>query len=174
MLSKQHTHDDVIKWKHFSHYWSFVRGIHRSPVNSPHKDQWRRTLMFSLTCAWMDNWVKNGEAGDLRRHRAQYDVTVMNIFQRIRTGLCPGYIISLVVLGWSYNCPCANKVTLNDLGKIGRYPTKTKRNILFLYVLYTNIYCYAFRINGPLWWESNNGFTSQATSNVELFYFLCW
>ena len=27
-------HDDVIKWEHFPRYWSFVRGIHRSPVNS--------------------------------------------------------------------------------------------------------------------------------------------
>ena len=34
-------HDDVIKWKHFQRYWPFVRGIHRSPVNSPHKGQWR-------------------------------------------------------------------------------------------------------------------------------------
>ena len=30
-------HDDVIKWKHFPRYWPFVRGIHRSPVNSLHK-----------------------------------------------------------------------------------------------------------------------------------------
>ena len=30
-------HDDVIKWKHFPRYWPFVGGIHRSPVNSPHK-----------------------------------------------------------------------------------------------------------------------------------------
>ena len=45
------THDDVIKWKHFPHYWPFVQGIHRSPVNSPHKDQWREALMFSLMCA---------------------------------------------------------------------------------------------------------------------------
>ena len=30
-------HDDVIEWKHFPRYWSFVRGIHRSPVNSPAK-----------------------------------------------------------------------------------------------------------------------------------------
>ena len=30
-------HGDVIKWKHFPRYWQFVRGIHRSPVNSPHK-----------------------------------------------------------------------------------------------------------------------------------------
>ena len=33
--------DDVIKWRHFLRYWPFVRGIHRSPVNSPHKGQWR-------------------------------------------------------------------------------------------------------------------------------------
>ena len=34
-------HDDVIKWKHFPRYWPCVRGIHRLPVNSPHKGQWR-------------------------------------------------------------------------------------------------------------------------------------
>ena len=37
---KRH-HDDVIKWKQFPRYWPFVRGIHRSPVNSLHKGQWR-------------------------------------------------------------------------------------------------------------------------------------
>ena len=70
-------HDDVIKWKHFPRYWSFVRGIHRSPVNSPHKDQWRGALMFCLICVWINGWVNNREAGDLRRYRAHYDVTVM-------------------------------------------------------------------------------------------------
>ena len=54
------THDDVIKWKHFPCYWPFVRGIHRSPVNSPHKGQWRRALMFSLICARINAWVNNG------------------------------------------------------------------------------------------------------------------
>ena len=29
------THDEVIKWKHFPHYWTFVRGIHRSVVEFP-------------------------------------------------------------------------------------------------------------------------------------------
>ena len=43
-------HDDVINWKHFPRYWPFVRRIHRSPVNSPHKGQWRGALMFSLIC----------------------------------------------------------------------------------------------------------------------------
>ena len=71
------SHDDVIKWKHFPRNWPFVRGIHRSPVNSPHKDQWRGALMFSLIRTRINGWVNNGEAGDLRRHRANYDVTVM-------------------------------------------------------------------------------------------------
>ena len=41
-------HDDVIKWKHFPRYWPFVRGIHRAPVNSPHKGQLRGALMFFI------------------------------------------------------------------------------------------------------------------------------
>ena len=51
-------HDDVIKWKHFPRYWPFVRGIHRWPVNSPHKGQWRGAMMFSLICAWRNDWVR--------------------------------------------------------------------------------------------------------------------
>ena len=39
-------HVDVIKWKHFSRYWPFVRGIHRSPVNYPDKGQWPEALIF--------------------------------------------------------------------------------------------------------------------------------
>ena len=57
-------HDDVIKWKLFPRYWPFVRGIHRSPVNSLHKGQWRGALMFSLICDWINAWVNNREAGD--------------------------------------------------------------------------------------------------------------
>ena len=70
-------HDDVIKWKHFPRHWPFVRGIHRSSVTSPHKGQWRGAFMFSFFCVRINSWVNNGEAGDLRRHRAHYDVTVM-------------------------------------------------------------------------------------------------
>ena len=70
-------HDDVIKWKHFPRYWPIVWGIHRSPVNSPHKDQWCGALMLSLICAWINAWVNNREAGDLGRRRAHYVVIVM-------------------------------------------------------------------------------------------------
>ena len=72
-------HDDVIKWKHFPRYWQFVRGIHRFPVNSPHKGQWRGASTFSLICVGINGWVNNRKTGDLRRHPAHYDVIVMVI-----------------------------------------------------------------------------------------------
>ena len=65
-------HDDVIKWKHL-----LALCAENSPVNSPHKGQWRRALMLSLICAWINVWVNNHEAGDLRRYRARCDVIVM-------------------------------------------------------------------------------------------------
>ena len=77
------SHDDVIKWKDFPRYWPFVRGIHLSPVNSPHKGQWRGSLL-SLILVWISDWVNNREAGDLRRYRAHYDVIVMQTLTRRR------------------------------------------------------------------------------------------
>ena len=81
--SGQGPHDDVIKWKHLPRHWPIVRGIQRSPVNSPHKVQWRGALMFPLICAWINVSANNREAGDLRRYRAHYDVIVMIKFQLI-------------------------------------------------------------------------------------------
>ena len=57
------------KGKFVPRYWPFVRGIHRSPVNYPQKGQWLGALIFSLICAWISDWVNNGESGDLRRYR---------------------------------------------------------------------------------------------------------
>ena len=48
-------------------------------MNSPHKGQWRWALMFSLIWAWMNSWVNNREAGDLKCHYAHYDIVVMKI-----------------------------------------------------------------------------------------------
>ena len=42
-----------------------------------HKGQWRGALISSLNCAWINGWVNNREAGDLRRYHAHYDVTMM-------------------------------------------------------------------------------------------------
>ena len=76
-VRKNILHDDVIKRKHFPRHWPFVRGIHRSPVNSLHKGQWRGALIFSLICVWINGWENNREADDLRRYRAHYDFIVM-------------------------------------------------------------------------------------------------
>ena len=74
-------HNDVIIWKHFSRYWPLARGIHRSPVNSRHKVQWREALKFPLICSRAKVCVNNRSANDLRRHRAHYDGTeVMCIY----------------------------------------------------------------------------------------------
>ena len=93
-------HDDVIRWKHFPRYWSFVRGINRFSVNSPHKGQWRGALVFSLICDWINGWVNNREAGDLIRHRFYIDVTVMNGKQYTRSG---GYFRWKFSLKWRYH-----------------------------------------------------------------------
>ena len=91
-VSPQETMMTSSNVKHFPRYWPFVWGIHRSLVNSPHKGQWRGALMFSLIRAWINGWVNNGGTGDLRRHRAHYDVTVMftKIVAPTRTLLVPG------------------------------------------------------------------------------------
>ena len=58
---------------------------------------------FCLICVWMNGWVNNGEADDMRRHRTHYDVTVMETCLLLRSiywqtidkpalGLCMGYI----------------------------------------------------------------------------------
>ena len=86
-------HDDVIKWKYFPRYWPCVRGIHRSPVNSPHKGQGRGALMFSLICVWINNWISNRDAGDLRRYRAHYDVIVMDNKKKPRRWLLMSILI---------------------------------------------------------------------------------
>ena len=64
-------------WGRVTHKWVSRLDHHWSPVNSPHKGQWRGALMFSFICAWINGWVNNCEAGGLRRHRAHCDVTVM-------------------------------------------------------------------------------------------------
>ena len=61
----------------FSALLALCVGIHLSLVNSSHRGQWRWALMFSLVCAWTNRWVNNQNAGNLRRHRAHCDVTVM-------------------------------------------------------------------------------------------------
>ena len=74
-------------WRHqiepFSVLLALCTGIHWSPVNSPHKGQWRGSLMFSLICVWTNGWANNRDAGDLRRHRVHYGVIVIFLFNKL-------------------------------------------------------------------------------------------
>ena len=102
----------------FPRYWPFVRGIHRSTVNSPHKGQWRGALMYSLIWVWINGLVNNVEAGVLRRHRVHYDVTVMSLLKiDVRCD-----ILRKAGVLWWYNY---NEITLGmfiyTLGKKGCY-----------------------------------------------------
>ena len=67
-------------WRHQMETFSALLAICAGNSPAPgeqHEGQWRGALMFSLICAWINGWVNNGEAGDLRCHRAHYDVIVM-------------------------------------------------------------------------------------------------
>ena len=70
-------------WRHQMETFSALLAIcaGNSPVPGEFPAQWpvTRALMFSLICAWINGWVNNREAGDLRRHRAHYDVIVMHL-----------------------------------------------------------------------------------------------
>ena len=61
----------------FSALLAICAGNSPAPVNFPHKGQWRGALMFALICVWINAWVNNRKAGDLRRYCAHYDVIVM-------------------------------------------------------------------------------------------------
>ena len=112
-------HDEVIKWKHFPLYWPFEWIIHRWRVNFPHKGQCRGALMFSLICAWNNGWVNNREAGDLRRHHAHYDVTVMLTVHPEKYAY--GWRF-LLIFGTSRVCPYCSGLHLdgyNNLTSVG-------------------------------------------------------
>ena len=119
-----------MKWNPFPRYWSF----HRSPVNSTHKGRWRGILMFSLICAWINAWVNNREAGDLRRHRGHYDVIAMinanmrhtySISHTIYiSDICPmSFRVGLQASLQYYVC----EITFNDINQISI--TKPQSNL---------------------------------------------
>ena len=62
-------------WHHQMETFSALLALYAGEFRAQRK--WCRTLMFSFICAWINGWVNNREAGDLRRHRAHYDVNVM-------------------------------------------------------------------------------------------------
>ena len=98
-------------WRHqmetFSAELALCAGNSPVPVNSPHKGQRRGALMFSLICVWINGWVNNREAGDLRRHRAHCDVILMILCSLFHIYICTQ------VIQWNHwaRVICVNKLT---------------------------------------------------------------
>ena len=124
------------------HRWLW--GIHRSPLNSPHTDQWRVALMFSLICAWTNGWVNNQDAGDLRHHRAHYAVTVM---------------WSWIVIQWSgqpwdlsaFNAPLLSNFELVERIKLGGSVHYGRNGLKFGTLLYPDYHSLKLTIFCTQW-----------------------
>ena len=61
-------------WRHQMEIFSGLSTGHRWIPLTKASDA---ELWFFFICAWTNDWANNGDAGDLRRHRAHYDVTVV-------------------------------------------------------------------------------------------------
>ena len=75
-------------WRHqmetFSTLLAICAGNLLVKVNSPHKGQGRRALMFFFICIWINGWVNNREAGDFRHYGAHYDITLIMLWEVLR------------------------------------------------------------------------------------------
>ena len=92
-----------------------MRGIHRSPVNSRHKGQWRGAFMFSLVCARINLWINNRDAGDLKWYNSHYDVTVMDTLLLQPPLICMEEI-QIMSFSWTINLISWSRV--RNSGKI--------------------------------------------------------
>ena len=71
----------VTRWRHQMETFSALLAIcaGNSPVTGEFPAQRSVTRSFDVffTCAWTNGWINNQDAGNLRRHRTHYYVTVM-------------------------------------------------------------------------------------------------
>ena len=113
-------HDDVIKWKHFPRYWPFVRGIHRSPVNSPHKT--------SDAELWCFLWFALNKRPSKQSRRRWFDISdlcrdrSLTVFGRFpsKDELDGALIFSLLLL---LTRPCMNTLVASDLRRHDHHMT---------------------------------------------------
>ena len=70
------------RWRHqmeiFSALLVICAGNSPVPAEFPAQRPVTRSFDVSLICVWINGWVNNREAGDLRRYHAHYDATVMD------------------------------------------------------------------------------------------------
>ena len=138
-------HDDVIKWKHFACYWPFVQGILWSPVNSLHKGQWHRALMFSLICAWIIGWINSDEASDLRQSHSHYDITVIEIDHFVLALMMPEMLANFCISYMSLDVKWACSIwwMVPYIGTLSKHEMIQMENLF--------IWCYEFGSCQKVW-----------------------
>ena len=113
------------EWKHFTRYWPFVREIHWSLVNSPHKGQWRGALMFTLMLAntkcLTNSWIDS----DLRCYGtklwASSHLNALWSYPNAVTWLLKTYLKSLITQEALWECiplPFLVRGVLNSLANV--------------------------------------------------------
>ena len=137
--------DDVIKWRHFPRYWPFVRGIHRSLVNSTHKGQWRGALMFFFdlrlnerlskqsSCWWFET-----PSRPLWRHSNGNDATFVTKQRQL-----------------AYYKACSRWIPKAVISSTWKYNGKTEPILIICYVIYTSL-CYDIYLILIILWESSD------------------
>ena len=152
------THDDVIKWKDFPRHWPFVRGIHRSPVNSTRKGQWRGALMFpgnqALSKQWRCRWFETPSRSLWRHCNATVIMPIDVVFSchffwsmMLCISLCNTWKLAAKI---HFEQPMGTLVTL-----LWHYDNKISRNLV-TYGIHSFMMTYLWRhddetFSGPLW-----------------------
>ena len=117
-------------------------------VKSPHKGQWRGTLMFSLIRTRINGSVNNGEAGDLRRYRAHYDVTVMYAQFRVMLSMSQpvyeGFVCVNVDWYFIFYLRSQSFFSIDQETRTRVYKIRNHAILHVIYQLYIYIYIYIY------------------------------
>ena len=72
-------------WRHQVETFSALLAlcVGNSPFAGEFSVQMPVTRNFDASFAWANGWMNNRDAGDLKRYRAHYDVTVMELFSKV-------------------------------------------------------------------------------------------
>ena len=98
----------------------------------------REALMFSLISTRINGWVRNREAGDLRRYRAHYNVTVMLLLEPVRA--------------------CLFQQGLQGLGSLSQFPHPVLVVLVFSYLPKRRLPTFVLGRSHHrlLWWKLSN------------------
>ena len=90
--------------------------VGNSPVTGEFPPQRPVTRSFDVffICAWRNGWVNNRETGDLRRHRANYDVTIMSLLHYI--------VLSLIYRVYWNRWVCLLRIFVRVLFRVTPWP----------------------------------------------------